>query len=203
MVIIRKVKDESAILGAFTGTRRRNTRYNRLQKLGYTNAGFARHQQNIAPFASQQIHHFLAHFLGAAVRYVGFGEDRNDSEARVFGHLERGECLCLHALGAINQQEYALDSLQRAGDFVRKVDVTRSVDEVEFVGVTSLLIRHAHRLHLNGNPSLPLQLHTIKYLLFHFARFDRFGGLEHAVSQGRLTVVDVRDNRKITNVVHR
>src|SRR3989344_7204987 len=61
---------------------------------------------------------------------------------------------------------------------------------------------HPNGGHLNSYPPLPFQLHGIQNLLAHFAFLNRAGHFKQPVRQGSLTMVNVRDDAKITNVVH-
>jgi hypothetical protein len=61
----------------------------------------------------------------------------------------------------------------------------------------------AHRLRLDGDAALALQVHGIEHLLFHFAVGQSTAQLDEAVGQGRLAVVDVSDDGKIADVLHR
>jgi hypothetical protein len=56
---------------------------------------------------------------------------------------------------------------------------------------------HAHRLQLNGNPSLTLQVHLIQVLFFHLSLFDSFGDLQKPISERTLAMVNVSDDAKI------
>src|SRR3989344_9318252 len=82
--------------------------------------------------------------------------------------------------------------------------MTGCVDKIQFVFIrgTYRYIPHSHRLHLDGNAALALQLHRVEHLRFHLTRLDRMRDLKHTVGKRRLPMVDVRDNRKIPNLLH-
>jgi hypothetical protein len=52
---------------------------------------------------------------------------------------------------------------------------------------------------LDGNAALPLQVHGVQDLRAHFALAERACKLEQTVGQGRLAVVNMRDDTKITD----
>ena len=54
-------------------------------------------------------------------------------------------------------------------------------------------------MRLDGDAALALEIHGVEHLGFHLAGLERAGELEEAICQGRLAVVDVGDDRKITN----
>src|SRR5207248_8991314 len=82
-------------------------------------------------------------------------------------------------------------------DLVPEVDVAGRVDEVQRV----VLPRQPHVLGLDGDASLPLELHGIEVLLAHLARVDGAAQLEDAVRECGLAMVDVRDDAKIANAL--
>ena len=60
---------------------------------------------------------------------------------------------------------------------------------------------HAHRLRLDRDPALALEIHRVEHLLAHLALRDGVGELEDAVGERRLAVVDVRDDREVADAV--
>jgi hypothetical protein len=77
--------------------------------------------------------------LGLRALRVGLGQvhlvqDRHHLDAELDRGVAVGHRLGLDALARIDHQQCTLARRQRAAHFVRKVDVTRRVDEVEVVG---------------------------------------------------------------------
>jgi hypothetical protein len=56
---------------------------------------------------------------------------------------------------------------------------------------------------LYGNTFLSFKVHVIKYLIHHFTLTNGIGHLQQAVGQGTFTMVNVRDNAKITELLHK
>ena len=54
-------------------------------------------------------------------------------------------------------------------------------------------------MRLDGDAPLALEIHGVEHLGLHLAGLERAGELEEAICQGRLAVVDVGDDREITN----
>src|SRR5690606_13449085 len=78
--------------------------------------------------------------------------------------------------------------------------VTGRVDEVQLVLEPVLrLVREAHRLGLDGDPALALELHLVEELVLLLALGQRAGRLEDAVGQRALAVVDVRDDGEVAD----
>src|ERR1700761_3900178 len=64
------------------------------------------------------------------------------------------------------------------------------------------LVLDPHSLRLDRDPTLALEVHRVEQLRLHFFRIDRAGELEDPVGERRLAVVDVGDDREVTNLVH-
>jgi hypothetical protein len=79
--------------------------------------------------------------------------------------------------------------------------VAGRVDQVELVGLTVLRrVEHAHRLRLDRDAALALQIHGVEQLGTHRPRVDGLGELQDPVRQRRLAVVDVGDDREVADV---
>ena len=75
------------------------------------------------------------------------------------------------------------------------------VDEVQLVGLAvARLVEDAHRLGLDRDPALALEVHRVEHLRAHRARVDGLRHLEDAIGQRRLAVVDVGDDREVADV---
>ncbi len=80
--------------------------------------------------------------------------------------------------------------------------MTRRIDEIELVLFAVLgAVAQAYRAGLDGNAALPFKFHAIENLIGSFARADRAGELQQPVGQSRLTMVDMGDNGKISNMI--
>jgi hypothetical protein len=79
--------------------------------------------------------------------------------------------------------------------------VAGRVDEVQLVGLAVLgRVRHPHGLRLDGNSPLALQVHGVENLASHVAIGDGMGGLQDAIGQRRLAMVDVGDDAEVPNM---
>ena len=133
--------------------------------------------------------------VGIGLREVDLVRDRDDLELVVEREVRVGERLRLDALRGVDEEQRALARLERPRDLVREVDVPGRVDEVQLVA----LPEHAHRLRLDRDPALALELHRVEDLLAHLALRDGVGQLEDAIGERRLAVVDVRDDREVAD----
>ena len=103
----------------------------------------------------------------------------------------------------VNQKERPFAGGNRAGNLVRKINVTRRIDKVQLVVVTVFrFVRNGNRLTFYRNAALALNIHVVENLVFHFALVDDVRFLNQTVGQRRFSVVDVRNNAKIALVFH-
>jgi hypothetical protein len=80
--------------------------------------------------------------------------------------------------------------------------VAGRVDQLQLVGLAvGRREEDAHRLCLDRDPALALEVHRVEQLRAHLARRDRVRQLEDAVGQRRLAVVDVGDDREVADVL--
>ena len=63
------------------------------------------------------------------------------------------------------------------------------------------LVVQPHRLRLDGDAALLLDIHRVEDLLAHVAGRDSAGLLDQAISQRRLAVVDMGNDREVADIV--
>jgi beta-xylosidase len=92
--------------------------------------------------------------------------------------------LRLNTLRGINHEHCSLTCGKRAGNFIGKVNVARSIDQIEQIGFpVQGLILQLHGIQLDRNAALALKFHFIKQLRFHIPFLDRFGQFQNTVRQ--------------------
>ena len=74
----------------------------------------------------------------------------------------------------------------------------RSINQVK--GIT--LIIHLYRMRFDRDAALFLQVHIVQHLVLHLPHINGARQFQHAIRQGTLTVVDMRDDTKITYILH-
>jgi hypothetical protein len=127
------------------------------------------------------------------LRQVDLVHDRHDLEAVLDREVGVRQRLRLDSLCGVDDEHRSLAGLQRAADLVREVHVAGRVDQVQRVALPA----DAHRLRLDRDPALTLELHRVEELIAHVALAHGLGQLQDAVGQRRLAVVDVRDDREV------
>ena len=80
--------------------------------------------------------------------------------------------------------------------------MSRRVDQVELVLLAaSRGVGHAHRVQLDRDAALPLEIEGVENLSLHFALLKHAGRLDQPIGEGRFAVVDVRDDAEVANVL--
>ena len=137
--------------------------------------------------------------LGAG--QVDLVEHRDDLQVVLEGQQGIGEGLRLYPLRGVDHQDGPLTRRQTPRHLIGEVHVAGGIDEVELVLLAVLgQVVDAHRLSLDGDAPLALQVHAVEHLLTHVAFGDRVGHLQDAVGQRRLAVVDVGDYGEVADV---
>ena len=89
------------------------------------------------------------------------------------------ERLRFHALRRVHHQQRAFAGLQAARNFVSKIHVAGRVDQVELIKLPIIgAIIQPHRMRLDGDAALALQIHRVQHLLHHFALRQRARSFE-------------------------
>ncbi len=184
--------------------RRRDALDDRLQHLDHPLPGLGRDPQRFLGVAAEQVGDLLRDPLGLGARQVDLVDDRDQLQPVLDRQVGVGDGLRLDPLGGVDDEQGALAGGEAARDLVGEVDVAGRVDQVQVVGLpVGGRVLDPHRLRLDRDPALALEVHRVEHLGLHFLRVDGAGDLEDAVGQGRLAVVDVGDDREVADVVHR
>ena len=127
-------------------------------------------------------------------------QNRNDREVVFEGEVEIRQRLRLDALGRVDEQHRSFACGKGTRHLIGEIHVTWGVDQIQDVGVAvGCLIRQAHRLGLDRDAPLTLDVHPVEVLGTHLSLLDHAGGLQHAVGQRGLAVVDVRDDAEVAD----
>ena len=78
--------------------------------------------------------------------------------------------------------------------------MSRRINQIQNIFFASILVFHLDGVTLNGNAALAFQIHIIKNLVL--GNRDRLGKLEQTVSQSGLTVIDMRNDTKVADILH-
>ena len=163
-------------------------------------AGLGRGHDAVRGVQAQHVFDLLGPLVGLGAGQVDFIDDGDEFQIRVDGLVEVGHGLGFDALGGVDHQHGPLAGGQGPADFVVKVHVAGGVDEVQLVGLAVPHVVHRHGGGLDGDAPLALQIHVVEGLLARIAFIHHPGALQHAVGQGGLAVVDVRDDAEVADV---
>ena len=184
--------------------RRRQPRHQRFQHPLDVEPGLGRDQHRVRGVEADHILDLLLDPVGLGGRQVDLVQDRHDLVPGGDRLVDIGEGLRLDPLAGVDHQQRALARGQRAADLIGEIDMARRVHQVEDVILAVLgPVIEAHRLRLDRDAALALQLHRVEHLLAHLARLEPAAGLDQPVGQCRLAVVDMRDDREIADVAER
>ena len=178
--------------------RRRHPRHNRLEDVTDADARLPAGQDHFLGGNGENILQLARTELEVGAGQVDFVDHRDDLELLRKRQVRVGHGLGFDALRRVHQQKRALAGRQRPGNFIGKVHVARRIHQIELVGFAVLgWIAHGHRVHLDRDATLLLEIHRVQHLVLHLPLRDGMGGLEQPVGQRRLAVVDVGDDAEI------
>ena len=104
-------------------------------------------------------------------------------------------------MSGIDNEECTFAGGNGAGDFVTEVDVSRSVNQVERVGVAvGMVVFHLYGVALDSDTAFAFEVHVVEHL--SLGNLYRVGAFEQAVGECRLAVVDMCDDAEISDVFH-
>ena len=133
---------------------------------------------------------------------VNLVDDRQDFQIRIQGQVDIGQGLGFDSLGRVHHQNGPFTGCQRTGYLIGKVNVPRGVNQVENIGFPILgLVVELNGIELDGNPTLPLQVHTIQELGLHFPAGYRLRLLQNPISKGRFPMVNMGNNGEVPNLL--
>ena len=132
------------------------TLYHRIQDGRYALASLRAAQQDVLAVAAYQVHYLVADHVHHGRVHVYLVQHRDNLQVMVDGQVEVRYRLGLYALGGIHHQERTLAGGYGAGHLVGEIHVARSVDEVEDVFLTLVVVHHLYRVALDSDALLPL-----------------------------------------------
>ncbi len=129
--------------------------------------------------------------------------DENDRADAIFPQLlPGGKGLRFHTVRRRDDENRPIDRRQRHIDFGAKIHVTRRIDKVE-PDSAPFEMRHAR---FDRDAALPLlgQIVHRRQAVFHVSRKAHFArGKENTLRKGRLSRIDMGEDRNVTNRLHR
>ena len=110
------------------------------------------------------------------------------------------QCLCLDTLGSIYYQNRTITGSQSSADLIVKVNMSRCVNQIKNIFFPILrLVYSSDCLRLNGDTSLPLDIHVIQYLLLHLSAGQQTCSLYNSICQSRFAMINMCNNTEISD----
>ena len=119
---------------------------------------------------------------GGQVYFIYYG---NKLKIMIKSKIGVGKGLRLNTLRSVNDQQRTLARGKRARNFIIEVNMTRSVNEIEFIcfSVFGFVIK-LDGVGFNGNSSFALKIHVVEQLLGHVPFCNGIGKLQQSVGKG-------------------
>ena len=151
---------------------------------------------------ADDILHLLLGPGGVRRRKVDLVEHRQNFQVVFHGKVRVGQSLGLHALGGVHHQHRALAGCQGPGHLIVEVHMARGIDEVQLIVLPVLgTVGQPDSPSLDGDAPLPLQIHIVQQLVRHLPLCHCPAGLQQPVRQRGLAMVDVGNDRKISDIL--
>lgn len=180
--------------------RRRNFLHDLLENFLDADPGFGRSQDRFARIETDDVLDLLLHPFRICAGQVDLVDDRQNLQVVVERQVHVSQCLRFDPLRRVNDKQGAFAGGQTAGYFVREIDVSRRIDQIQyiFLAVVGAVVQ-AYGLQLDRNAPFPLQIHLVEHLILHLAGCQRAGKFQDPVGQRRFPVIDMGDNAEISN----
>ena len=195
------VEDQRPRRRVGVSARRRHAGDQLVEHVGYALAGLGADPSDAVSGLAEELRDLLGHALGLGTGEVDLVQAGDQLEPRVDRQVGVRDRLRLDPLARVDHEQRTLARRERPRHLVGEVDMAGRVDQVQLIRLTIAgFVKHPHRLRLDRDPALALELHRVEHLGAHRSRVDGVGQLEDAVGQRRLAVVDVGDDREVADV---
>jgi hypothetical protein len=149
----------------------------------------------------KQIPHGIEDLMRIGVLAIDFVDDNDRFCAGFESFAENETGLSLGTVRGIDDEQHAVDHVHDAFDFTAEIGVTGSIDDVDVV----ILVFERGVFGADGDALFTLEIHRIHDALFRgygLIGAERAGLLQEAIDERGFPVIDVGDNRDISNVLH-
>jgi hypothetical protein len=200
--VVIRVEDQRAERGVRVPAWRRDPPDDRVEQFRDAFPFLCAHQQDVVGIDADQVVHLLLPPLRFSAGKVDLVQHRDDFEPGIEREEQVRQRLRLDALRRVDDQDRSLAGGERTRNLVGEVDVSRRVDEVQLVLLPILRrVLHAHRVQLDRDPALTLQIERVEDLILHFTFFERARDFDQAVGERRLAMIDMRDNAEVADLL--
>ncbi len=190
---------QGRIFVAFGG---RYAMYDGVENLVDTDAFFGARQHDVFFGATKQVYHLVGNQLRIGTGQIYFIEYRNDGQVVLQGQIKIGDSLGFYALRGIYNEECPFAGGNRTRYLVGKIHVAGGIYQIEGVFFAFVEVSHLDSVALDSDAALPLQVHVVEYLGFHFSLRNGIGKLQQPVGKGTFAVVNMGNDTEIASVFH-
>ncbi len=199
VVVVLRIEDQRLQGVVRFAGRWRNLLNNRFQNVVDMQAGFCTDRNGAQAVESQDRFNFLHNFFDANHRQVDLVDDRDNFEVGFDGGVRVRDGLRLHALKRVDQQQRTFAGRQAPRDLVVEVDVSRRVDQIQFVRLAFVLEVNRDRAGLHRDAAFAFDIQIVEDLRLEFSLSNGSGLQQKLVRERTLAVVNVRNDRKVAN----
>ena len=147
-----------------------------------------------------QVEHHFVHLLGTAVRLVHLVDHHYRFQSDFQCLLQHETCLGHGTFESIDQKDATVCHIQHTFHLAAEVGVSRRVNDINLC----TLIIDRDVLGENRDTSFTLQFIVIQNQVASLLILTKeISGEQHLIDQRRLSVVHVRNNRNVSNVLHK
>ena len=180
-----------------------NTLDDSRQNILYALSRLARRSQDRVGIATEQVDNLILHFVNHCRIHIDLIEYGDNLQVVAQCKIEVRDCLCLNALSCIDYEQCAFARCDSTRNFIREVDVSRGVNQIECIGLTIVvMVLHLDSVALDCDTFFAFEVHIVEHLRLHFALIKRVGVFEQTVGQCAFAVIDVSDDTEIADIFH-
>ena len=144
----------------------------------------------------EEVIYLVEHFRGPRILAVDLVDDDDGGQAVLKGLSQDETSLWQGALGGVDKQQHAINHRQRALDLPAEIGVAGRVDDVN----DAIAMPDGRVLGHDGDAALALEIDVVECAFLHaLVRPEDPGLVEHGVDEGRLAVIDVRDDGDVAS----
>ena len=173
---------------------------NSIEYLPYPFARLSAGTYDFGRVATNEVNYLVLHFVGHGRGHVNFVDNGNYLQVMVNSHIEVRDSLRLHPLRGIYHQQCTFAGSYTAAHLIREVHMSRRINQIQDILLTTTHILHLYGVTLDGNTALTLQFHIVKHLAL--SHLNSVCSLKQPVGQRRLTVVNMCNNAEVPYVIH-
>ena len=146
----------------------------------------------------KQLQYLVGDFVGAGVRPVNFIDHYNDPMSQVQRFLQDKAGLRHGPFESVHQKQHAVDHLQNPLYLAAEIRMARGVNNVDLY----VLVISCRIFCQNGDAPFPLQIVVVHDPVGYLLVFSEDTALlKHFIHQSCFTVVNVRDDRNISQII--